>query len=116
MDFLKRMLRKYREKSILRKSNYGRHFGWYIEYESQIIGELINCEFLDEFWDVYTITKTNKVFEDVLFDKKEWLNNSFQLKNKTYDLYVKNAFFSEDQEDFLPKQKIKVRGLYIIEL
>jgi len=99
----------------LRKSNWGREHGWYIEFEGEIIGELIDYEFSDMFWDSYKIISKNEKWDLYLFDEKLWDESAFKFKNKYYNLYALNAF-SGGVSDLKRRKKIELRSLYLTEL
>ncbi len=96
----------------LKSSNFGRKFGWFIEFEGEIIGELIDYEFYDMFWDSYRIIPKNKEWHLLLFSKKFWHENDFKFKNKHYNIYVPNAI-PKAGSNLKIRKRIKIRGLYL---
>ena len=42
MNFISKFIKKYKDHRELKKSNFGRDYGWYIEYKGTIIGELVD--------------------------------------------------------------------------
>ncbi len=112
---IKNKIKHWRDLRELRKSNWGREYGWYIEFENEIIGELVEYEFSDMFWDSYKIISENKKWDSYLFDKNQWFSLAFKFKNKAYEAYVTNAIPSIECE-LKTKKQIKMRGLYLTEL
>ncbi|BDS11383.1 hypothetical protein [Aureispira anguillae] len=112
-----KLLRKIKEKSeraaLLAESNYARNFGWYIELNGEIIGELIKCRFEDMFWDSYEIIPQNTAAKKILFDSEKLLNSDFRFKNKRLNEYAPNAFLGGSQNLLLTKKRIIVRALYL---
>jgi len=108
--------KKSNNKNKLNQCNYGREYGWFIEHETQKIGELNHCEFDDMFWDRYTIFPYDG-FQVFLFDFQNWLQHSFQYPNKYYQQYAKSAVFGiggiSVEEN---KHTILMRGLYLSEI
>jgi hypothetical protein len=99
--------------AFLAESNYGRNFGWYIELNGEIIGELIKCRFEDMFWDSYEIIPKDSIHEKILFDSDKILEHPFKFKNKRLDEYAENAFLAGDQNLLLTKKRLVVRALYL---
>jgi len=99
-------------KSELEKSNWGRDFGWFIEFEGEKIGELVDAEFYDMFWVKYKIVPYSS-FEKVVLDYENWASCSFQYQNKHYLQYPKNAFFGMTIDKENDNYTIAMRGLYL---
>ncbi len=96
----------------LKRSNFGRKFGWFIEFEGEIIGELIDYEFYDMFWDSYRIIPKNEKWKLLLFSKNFWNENDFKFKNKHYNLYVSNAI-PKVGRNLKSSKRIEIRALYL---
>ena len=88
---------------------------WYIEFEGEIIGELVDCEYVEMFRDEYTIISKNKKWDSYLFDEERWLEGAFIFKNKHYNLYVTYAFATKGH-DLKNSNKIEMRQLYLTRL
>ncbi|MEM8892142.1 MAG: hypothetical protein AAGD28_29455 [Bacteroidota bacterium] len=96
----------------LYKSNYGRNFGWYIEYKGQRVGELINVRHEDQFWHSYDLISLDKETDKILFNPENWDYSNFEFRNKVLSLYAKNALCSGESPDFT-ENRIFMRGLYV---
>jgi len=96
----------------LKASKSGKIYGWEIEWEGTIIGELVAYEYQDMFWDSYTILSKDKKWEAYLFEEELWNQSAFKFKNKYYKVYAQNAF-SANTIDLKDRQTILMRGLYI---
>lgn len=99
---------------VLYKSNFGRNYGWYIEYNSEVIGELIDCEWYDMFWDTYKFVPTNDTTLQLLKQYQLW--NKFCFRNKKYKNHVLQTAFIGEHDEFLALNKIIVRALYLHKL
>lgn len=120
-EFLqKRKLHKIQEKiqqqikAELSASNWGRDYGWYIEYQGEVIGELVNATSEDMFWERYTIISNNKAAEDILFNQQIWMEGSLKFRNKHYPIYT-SAFAGGDSIKEIETRTVVMRGLYIAE-
>ncbi len=117
MKFISKYLKKYKDKKELKRSNFGRDYGWYIEYEGKTVGELIDCKFTDMFWCSYTIIPISNKWEHLLFDEKLWENCKFKFRNRKYNKYAENAFSGFITSENLIKTKtVEMRMLYFTKL
>lgn len=94
LKFMKNIIsrkRKSTEEEELEKTNWGRDFGWYIEYEGKMIGELVDAKFEDMFWFTYKLI-AYKEHESLVLDFKNWDECKFRYLNKHYQQYAENAF------------------------
>ncbi len=96
----------------LKRSNFGRKFGWLIELEGEIIGELTDYEFSDMFWDSYSVIPKNEKWARLLFSPNFWYENDFKFKNKHYNIYVVNAVPKVGSK-LKSDKRIEIRALYI---
>lgn len=102
-----------KERAELEQSNWGIDFGWFIEYQGNIVGELIHGQFEDMFWYRYELIAYDQQVE-TLFDFDNWINDQFRLKNKHYPQYVEHWIAGGDQ--VLQEQNryfISMRGLQV---
>lgn len=90
-------------------SNYGRLDGWYIEFNGEVIGELVNYEYMDMFWDSYRIVPYDDAGKQILADDKHW-DDSFRFRNKRNSRYARNPFWGSR----LPEDRISMRALHVI--
>jgi hypothetical protein len=97
----------------LRKSNYGRDFGWFVEFENQVLGELIEPIFADMFWMRYTVIIYPNM-ENIIRNKEIWDECLTKFRNKKYNQYAENAFGNVIEEN--GKIYVSMRGLYLSEI
>lgn len=111
------LLLKIKEKSFrayqLAVSNYGRKYGWNIEFEGKVIGELINPKFEDMFWESYEVISIAEAYNSILFNHDNWLASAFKFKNKKIEEYAEQAFSGGSKRDLKEKGKIIMRALYL---
>jgi hypothetical protein len=98
---------------LLAESNYGRDFGWYIEYEGAVIGELDECKWCDMFWDRYCVTPSSGVGETLIRNDDLWNECRFHFRNRRLDEYPLNAFCG-GTPPFVDDGKITMRALYLL--
>ena len=114
-EIIKKKIKNWKDSRELRKSNWGREYDWYIEFEGEIIGELVDYQYSQMFWDRYKVISKNKKWDSYLFEEKCWLEAAFKFKNKHYNLYVPNAF-TGGLPDLKSRKQIEIRGLYLTEI
>jgi hypothetical protein len=107
------MLKRIKE---LLLSNYGRYYGWFIELDGVVLGELIDYKFIDMFWDSYFVNIFNKDNASILQNESNWNECKFQYRNKIINKYAKNAFPGGLIKDFCNKvtDRMDMRALYIL--
>jgi hypothetical protein len=95
------------------ESGHGAGFGWYIEYEGQKIGELLEPKFSDMFWYSYKLVVYDE-FKDFVLDVKNWEKCDFKYLNKHYLQYSEYGYASpviyNHENDEL---RISMRALYL---
>ncbi|MGH1384520.1 hypothetical protein [Kordia sp.] len=111
---IRKWLKKIKDSRELKKSNWGRNYNWYIEYNDEIIGELIDCQWLDMYWDTYIIKSLNEKWDQTLTNPESWSN--FKYKNQYYDQYAIYAFPGGDSEHVKLNERLSMRGLYLTEI
>jgi hypothetical protein len=85
-------------------SGSGRDYGWDIEYNGKVIGQLVNCHFFEMFWDLYEIIPSkNTSLNNLEFKKLTFRNRG--LRDETVSRAVWNRV-SDNQ--------IIIRGLYLL--
>lgn len=57
---------------------------------NEVIGELVDCEWEDMFWDSYVIKSIKDEYNEILINRKLWAN--FKYKNQHYDQYAEHAY------------------------
>tara|TARA_B110000046_G_scaffold59224_1_gene66481 strand:- start:1550 stop:1945 length:396 start_codon:yes stop_codon:yes gene_type:complete len=113
--FLSQYFKKQKDKKELKNSNFGRNYGWDIEYQGEVIGELTNWKFFDMYWCTYKIFAINASMESILFDEKLWNDCKFKFKNKKYGIYAKAPISSFISGNLLNTKTIRMRMLYLTE-
>lgn len=112
---IKKWIKKIREARELKKSSWGREFDWYIEYNGETIGELVDYKWMDMFWDTYTIKSVHERWNQIMTEPKSW--DKFKYKNQFYDQYAINAFLGERYECKIKlDERISMRSLYLTEI
>jgi len=106
--------KKRRDDAELKKSNWGRSFGWFIELNGEIIGELVDDKFDDMFWVRYTIVPYDG-FEEFLFNHQNWDESRFKYRNKHYPQYV-DAIHGRTIDKEENKYTISMRALYLLSI
>lgn len=106
------MIKYFRTFHQLAISNYGRSFGWYIELDGTVLGELIHCEWTDMFWDSYKVIPKDEASKKVLDDLELWNQCRFSYRNKVISKYAKYPF-SGSMGQYLSNHIVTMRGLYI---
>lgn len=97
----------------LAQSDYGREFGWYIEHEGDIIGELSDPIWEGMFWDSYKLTASSSVGERVLLDPSMWNECRFRYRNMVLGEYAANAYPGGTTVESLAIRRIAMRALYL---
>ena len=97
----------------LKKSNYGRNYGWNIIYNSTVIAELINCKSEDMFWDSYELKILEKEHEKQIQNFDNW--KELIIKNKELDFVVNDILVSTSLDEYFENKtdRISIRNLYI---
>ncbi|AXG71282.1 hypothetical protein KORDIASMS9_03539 [Kordia sp. SMS9] len=101
----------YRDKKELKKSNFGRNYGWFIEYEDKVVGELSNFNYAADY-DVIAY----KGFEDLVYDESIWMNQSFKLQNKVYKQYCDTWYTGIYPGNLMKYKTLRFRYLWINKL
>jgi hypothetical protein len=94
----------------LLKSNYGRDFGWYVELDGTVVGELTDPQWAEMFWDSYAIKSVSPESDSVLFDRSNWLHVRFRFRNRVLSGSAPGAFSGGSR---IVEGRITMRGLYI---
>ncbi|MGY3794890.1 hypothetical protein [Aquimarina sp. 433] len=116
MSFFSKYFKKYKNKKELKKSNFGRDYGWYIEYEGKIVGELVDWKLTDMFWCSYKVVPINDELKNIVFNENLWQNCKFKFKNKKYNKYAENAFSGFAPGSLMKTKTVGMRMLYFTEL
>ncbi|WMX17274.1 hypothetical protein [Aureispira sp. CCB-E] len=99
----------------LLNSNHGRKYGWFIELNDEIIGELKNPKYVDMFWEAYEIIPLNDKKETFVNSYFTWNNPKLKFKNKTmneYALYAYPSMLLNPQNSM--NGVVNMRGLYLL--
>lgn len=96
------------------ESNYGRDEGWFVELDGVCVAELVDCQFVDHFWDSYRIVPIANELDihDELFQRSFWDN----VDHLTY----RNRKFGDTSRSAWPAAtpltndgRVVMRGLYL---
>lgn len=100
----------------LKDSNYGREYGWWIELNGKVLGELVKVKQEDMFWDSYEIKSIKPEHVKQLFDSDLWDNHKFIFRNKKFNKYAKSPFPAGLGKHINLGQgnRISMRGLYLL--
>ncbi len=67
---------------------------WFIEYQGEVIGELIKPEFDDMFWVSYQLIQLSEETKKILSNTDLWNQCEFQFRNKKTRNYAPNAIIA----------------------
>jgi hypothetical protein len=93
----------------LRKSNYGRLDGWYIELDGEVQGELVDYQFEDMFWDSYQVIPKDDLSNEILLRQALWYGCKFKFRNKRTAQIVKALPGGSG----VLNGRVSMRGLYL---
>ena len=87
---------------------------WFIEYQGNVIGELIKPEFDDMFWVSYELIQLNEETKKILSNIDLWNQCEFQFRNKTTGNYAPNAIIAGKHllSNEMTDKRISMRALY----
>jgi hypothetical protein len=102
-----RYIRFYR---ALRRSNYGRDYGWFIELDGERVGELVDVKWEDQFWFSYRVVPANAACEEILLQKDLWDRDRFRFTNKYLPGRPRYAFSSSAPGK---GERVSIRGLHM---
>ncbi len=89
-------------------SNFGRASGWYIELDGKRVGELVDPQWADMFWDSYTV----RAWSDVLRDDTLWNDCRLSFWSQQTGERVTGAF-AGGSPPFIRDNRVGMRGLYL---
>ena len=90
----------------------GQKIEWYIEYDSNKVGELVDAKYEDMFWVKYKII-CYEGHEQLVLDYKNWNKCKFQFKNKNLLEYAENPFCGDKIYQEENYNTISMRALYV---
>lgn len=79
---------------MLKASNYGRNFGWWVERDGKVICSLDDPRYGDMFWTSYRVTPENGTPLELLRGLSLWHEENIRYRNRQLNLYAPNAFAS----------------------
>jgi len=110
---IKSKIKRYKDNEELKKSNWGRDFGWFIELDGKNVGELANNKFEDMFWVSYKVIAYHG-YEEVILDSENWLKCRFKFVNKHYLQSADGAFCGGTGiYEIGEEHKVSMRALYL---
>ena len=93
IDATKEHIKKTRDTRILKKSNYGMDYGWDIEFENHLIGELKHCADAPHHWgETFEIISASKENDTYLLKNGLWSHSKFKFRNKKYNSHLVTPF------------------------
>lgn len=110
MNFLSNLVRRFQFYRALRKSNYGRAYGWFIELDGQRVGELVDSHWEDMFWCSYQVIAVDGACKEILSQDDLWNDGRFRFKNKQLLVYARHPFSASEPQD----DRVNMRGLYLV--
>jgi len=90
----------------------GRKFGWFIEWNGAVVGELIDCQYDEMFWDSYQIIPASKEAWRILNTADYWYSGQFRFRNKILDEFAEYPFCAGS--GILADGRVLMRGLYLL--
>ncbi len=96
----------------LETSNWGRNYGWFIEFEGEKVGELIHPIWEDQFWFRYEIV-TYEGKADLLHNMESWIACKFKYLNKHYLQYAPDGFSNGIIIEEGERKTISFRALHL---
>ena len=87
---------------------------WFIEYQGEVIGELIEPEYDDMFWVSYQLIQLDKDAAKNLSSIELWNQCVFQFRNKKTGNYAPNAIIAGKHllSNKMNDKRISMRALY----
>jgi len=114
--YIKTKIKNRKDNIELKKSNWGRSFGWYVELNGEKIGELSYNEFEDMFWVSYKIIPYQG-YEKQILDFQNWQACRFKFLNKHYPQYADGAFSGGSNIRKIENEYIiSMRALYLVSI
>lgn len=104
----------YKRRLQIWQSNYGRDDGWYVELEGVRVAELVDCQFVDMFWDCYRIIPLENELNvnDELFQREFWDNfQKLIFRSRSLGDVADSAFPGATPLD--QEGRLVMRGLYL---
>ena len=93
------ILHLFRQHYAARKSDWGRKFGWFIEKDGRIIGELeyVRWDSDAQFWHDYRVVWRSD--EEELISQEAWLDAKAVLRNRRFTDVVIDGFLASPRGD-----------------
>lgn len=113
MKFRNNLTSSLRYTKQLIDSNYGRRFGWFVEYEGRIVAELEDFQPVDMFWNSYRIVPGSIESEEIAYNNELWSSCSFTFINRGTGERVSNAWAGGSIQNGIDNDRVTIRGLYL---
>jgi hypothetical protein len=107
-------MRSFRRARYLLESAFGRHDGWYVEFEGEIVGELTDPQFADMFWVSYAVHQAKGDRSAVLHDDALWNDCRFVFRSRRTGERAKNAL-AWGVRPAIQDGRVEMRALYLTE-
>jgi hypothetical protein len=92
------------------KSNFGRDFGWILEWNGRSVAELVDYHHDDMFWYSYRVVCKSKEDQAIVHDPSHWNKDDFVFVNRVTNERVDNVFAGQAPY-FISNGRVKLRGL-----
>lgn len=83
-----------------------------MEHSGKVIGELVDSQFADMFWDSYCPVPNSVESASLFADERLWQACQFKFRNRGLDEFAPNAFAA--CEPVFRDGRIHMRGLYLV--
>ena len=95
------------------KASYGRDFGWFMERDGVVIGQLTDSRFEDMFWTSYAVEPLGDTEEQrrVVYDPSTWREHWLTFRNRVTGDRVTSAYASGAPSEGKPR--VNIRALYL---
>jgi hypothetical protein len=94
------------------ESEMGRNFGWFVEYEGAVIGELDNPQVSEMFWVSYAARPLGPQYANDFSNEDLWVGCKFRFRNRVMNEYVDTAACSG--RPIFDDGRVYMRGLYLL--
>ena len=106
----KRKHRADAESRAAEETDFGRHFGWFIERDGERIGELdyVRWDWTSQFWHDYRLTWRRP--EDAVVGPDAWIEAKLVLRSRRYTDVVVDTFLTSRERG---EGVIAIRGAHV---
>ncbi len=103
-----------RRAKLLVQSEFGRRYGWFIELDGEVVGELSDCRFDDMFWDSYAVAARDGITaESAIQNEENWLELRFVFRNRVLGEIAERPI-PGGRPPVVRDGRVRMRGLYVV--